>query len=167
MQEIMRYKSQLNYSEALVQQAVIRFWLRSVGAGFFAAIVLLVSLFIFMLYTSPSGWFVGALGAFLFLAVLFVVLVYVVHYKRSINKFKAMNPKSASLAVSESEFSLSSSLGTVSLTWQAISEVWVYENMWLIFFSKYQFSTIPLSGISEEEQVYFLAQIKLAGGKID
>lgn len=163
----MRYKLQLNYSEALIQQAVIRFWFRSVGARFFVAIIFLVSLFIFMLYASQSSWLVGALGAFLFLAVLFVVLVYVVHYKRSINKFKAMNPKSASLEVSESEFSLSSSLGTVSLTWQAISDVWVYENMWLIFFSKYQFSTIPLSGISEEEQAYFLAQIKLAGGKID
>ena len=167
MKDIMRHKLQLNYSEALIQQAVVRFWFRSVGAGFFVAIIFLVSLFIFMLYTSQSSWLFGALGAFLFLAVLFVVLVYVVHYKRSINKFKAMNPKSASLEVSESEFSLSSSLGTVSLTWQAISDVWVYENMWLIFFSKYQFSTIPLSGISEEEQAYFLAQIKLAGGKID
>ena len=63
MKDIMRYKLQLNYSEALIQQAVIRFWFRSVGAVFFVAIIFLVSLFIFMLYASQSSWLVGRAGA--------------------------------------------------------------------------------------------------------
>jgi len=77
-----------------------------------------------------------------------------------------MASPTATLEVSELEFSFSSSHGTSNLKWTAISEVWVFENMWLFLFSKAQFSTIPLVGIPQEAKDYMLSKIKSSGGKV-
>lgn len=162
----MKYKIVLNYTETLIRQAVLRFWWRTVGLGFFVALAILSGLFVFMLVSNQSGWEVGALGAILIFTITFVTVIYFIHYRRSIRKFRSMISPVASLEVSELEFTFSSDIGATTLTWAAISEVLVFENMWLFLFSKAQFSTIPLTGISSEAKDFILSKVKSAGGKI-
>ncbi|MES2499928.1 MAG: YcxB family protein [Pseudomonadota bacterium] len=162
----MKYKLVLNYTEALIRQAVFHFWWRTVGITFFVVLFILSILFGFLLFVKVSDWQVWALGAVLIFSISFITLIYFVHYKRSIGKFRAMTAPEVSINISEEELSFSSSLGTQSIRWGTVSEVWVFKNMWLFLYSKAQFSTIPLNGIPEEAKDYMLSKIKSSGGKI-
>jgi hypothetical protein len=162
----MKYKLVLNYTEALIRQAVFHFWWRTVGVTFFVVLFILSILFDFLLFVKVSGWQVWALGAVLIFSVSLIALIYFVHYKRSMGKFRSMTSPETSINISEEELSFSSSLGTQSIKWGTVSEVWVFKNMWLFLYSKAQFSTIPLNGIPEEAKDYILSKIKSSGGKI-
>ena len=162
----MKYQFLLNYTEALIRQAAFHFWVRTVSKRFFAVLALCCGSFAYLLFTTEPGWEVGALGAILIIAMAFVALVYFVHYKKSMEKFRAMGSPVASFEVSDLDFSFSSSLGSTTLKWAAISEVWVFEDMWLFIFSKAQFSTIPLADIPDEAKDYILSRIRSSGGKV-
>jgi hypothetical protein len=162
----MKYKLVLNYTEGLIRQAVFHFWWRTVGVTFFVVLFILSILFGFLLFVNVAGWEVWALCALLIFSISFITLIYFVHYKRSMGKFRAMTSPEASINISEEELSFCSSLGTQSIKWGTVSEVWVFKNMWLFLYSKSQFSTIPLNGIPEEAKDYILSKIKSSGGKI-
>lgn len=163
----MKYELILIYSEALIRQAVFRFWWRTVGPVFFAVLIMLSALFCFLLVVNVSGWTLGLLGGVLAFAISFIVLIYVVHYKRSMGRFRSMVSPETSFKISEETLSFSSCLGDQFLQWSAVSEVWVFENMWLFLYSKSQFSTIPLRNIPQDAKGYILSKIKAAGGKIN
>lgn len=162
----MKYKFLLHYTEALVRQAVFRFWWRTVGPGFLVALAILSGGLGYMLFTNHPAWKVGALGAVLIFSLGFVALIYWVHYQNSMRKFRAMVSPVASFEISEVGFSFTSDVATSNFKWTAISEVLIFENMWIFLFSKSQFSTIPLEDIPEEARNHIVSRIKFSGGKI-
>lgn len=162
----MPYNITLEYTETLLRQAVFAFWRRTVGTGFFIATALLVGLLAFQLCSGDRSWQVGALGGFLVFGLGFALLVYVVHLRNTLAKFRAMGAPSATLILDDKSFSMSSGLGSVSLQWASVTEIWRYPSFCLLLFSKAQFVTLPLAFVPADAQAFILDRVSAAGGKL-
>ncbi len=156
----------LEYTEPLLREAVFAFWRRTVGVGFFIALALLLGSLAFLVWRGDRSWFVGALGAFFILGLGFAFVVYFVHLRNALAKFRGMGAPIATLSLDDASFSMSSGLGSTSLQWSAVTEVWRFRSFWLLLFSKAQFVTVPLATVSAEAQAFILSRVSAAGGKV-
>ncbi|HHT0593919.1 TPA: YcxB family protein [Legionella anisa] len=68
---------------------------------------------------------------------------------------------------SEDNFTISSGAGSATLPWSSIESVWQFSDYYLLFYSKSQFSIIPLAGVNEEIKHYIIKHVRDAGGKIN
>jgi len=100
------------------------------------------------------------------LGVLMPVLVYVVHYRNSMSKFREMSSPTAEFMADDDGFTLTSDRATTTPKWSATREVRRYNVLWLLLFSRAQFVTIPLHGLSEEMRAFVLGKIENSGGKV-
>ena len=162
----MSHEATLIYSEALLRQAVFAFWRRSVGVGFLAALLVAVLGLVVLVAQGMASWLVGTIAAVLVLGITFAAVVYVVHYRNSLRKFRQMDKPQATFRADESSFTMSSDIGTTTLQWSAVKELWQFPSVWLLLYSKAQFSTLPLACLSPETQAFVLQRVRAAGGKV-
>ena len=80
--------------------------------------------------------------------------------------YQKMRNPTATLRVEDDTFTLSSSIGTTTLHWTAVKELWKFQSSWLLLFSKAQFSTLPIDDLSSEMRAFILERIQAAGGKV-
>ena len=163
----MRLHTILTYDEALIKQAVLAYWRRSFGAFFVPVLLALTAWLIALLVQRDFSWQTGALGAVIGFCFLISASVYVVHYKNSLVKFRALADSHATFQANDDSFTMASSIGTSTLKWNAVKEVWQFPNVWLLLFSQAQFCTLPVANLSPELQDAILARVQGAGGKID
>ena len=163
----MPHEATLIYSTTLLRQAVFAFWRRSVGVGFFVALLIAALGLVVLVALGQSSWIIGGLGAVLALGTAFPIVVYVVHYRRSLQKFHQMDNPQAMFRAEESSFTMVSDIGTTTLQWSAVKELWQFSNVWLLLYSKAQFTTLPLACLPPETQAYIVHCVRAAGGKVD
>ena len=163
----MPHEATLIYSTALLRQAVFAFWRRSVGVGFFVALFIAAIGLGVLVALGQSSWIIGGLATVLAGGVVFAIVIYVVHYRRSLQKFRQMDKPQALFRAEESSFTMSSDIGTTTLQWSAVKELWQFQNVWLLLYSKAQFTTLPLACLSPETQAYIVQCVRAAGGKVD
>jgi len=163
----MSHEATLIYSEALLRQAVFAFWRRSVGVGFLAALLVAMLGLGVLVAQGMASWIVGTLAAVLVLGIAFATVVYVVHYRNSLRKFRQMDNPRATFRADESTFTIISDIGTTTLQWSAVKELWQFPSVWLFLYSKAQFTTLPLACLSPETQAYIVQCVRAAGGKVD
>jgi hypothetical protein len=163
----MPHDATLIYSKALLHQAVFAFWRRSVGVGFFVALLIAALGLVVLMALGQSSWIIGGLAAVLLLGIAFAIVVYVVHYRRSLQKFRQMGQPRAMFRADESSFTMSSDIGTTTLQWSAVKELWQFPSVWLLLYSKAQFSTLPLACLPPETQTYIVQRVRESGGKVD
>lgn len=77
-----------------------------------------------------------------------------------------MGTPQASFLAEDASFTITSGLGSVTVGWSSIREVWRFEQFWLLLFSKGQFSTSPLACVPAEMQAYIQQRVRATGGKI-
>jgi YcxB-like protein len=94
---------------------------------------------VFLISNGDRSWVVGFLGTVGGMVVFFLVLLYVIHYRNAMHKFRAMGDPEATLVASEESFSVSSGIGSSTVRWASITEIWQFPTFWLLFFSKAQF----------------------------
>ncbi len=75
-----------------------------------------------------------------------------------------MGSPEASFECNEQGFTLSSEMGTATLPWSSVKEVWTYPRFWLLVFSPAEFVTLPLECLSAEAQSLILGKVR-AGTK--
>ena len=163
----MSHETTLIYSETLLRQAVFAFWRRSVGVGFIVALLVGALGLIVLIAQGVASWLAGALAAVLVLGIGFAAAVYFVHYRKSLRKFRQMDKPQATFRADESSFTMSSDIGTTTLQWSAVKELWQFPSVWLLLYSKAQFSTLPLACLSPETQAYIVQRVRASGGKVD
>ena len=162
----MQHRATLNYTERLVEKAVRLFWLRTVGYGELVAVVVMTAVLAWRLIEGDRSWFVGVLATLVFLSIAIPLAIYFGHYRNSLGEFREMKQPIAEFVVDEDAFTLSSDLGATTLKWCAVTEVWRFESLWLLLFSKSQFVTIPLDGLPESMREFVLEKVRASGGKI-
>lgn len=162
----MPYKATLVYTEALLRQAVWGFWRRTVGVGFVVAWVISALCWGVLMAQGYATWLLGALAAVLVMAVVLVAALYGVHYRNTMRTFKAMGNAPATFCADESSFTTSSTIGSATLQWSAVRELWRFQDVWLLVYGKSQFSTLPLTCMSAPMQAFVVQRIELAGGKV-
>jgi hypothetical protein len=163
----MSHEATLIYSEALLRQAVFAFWRRSVGVGFLAALLVAVLGLVVLIAQGMASWLVGTIAAVLVLGIGFAAAVYVVHYRNSLRKFRQMDKPQATFRADESSFTIISDIGPSTLQWSAVKELWQFPSVWLLLYSKAQFTTLPLACLSPETQAYIVQRVRESGGKVD
>lgn len=163
----MPHEATLIYSTALLRQAVFAFWRRSVGVGFFVALLIAALGLVVLVALGQASWLIGGLAAVLVLGIAFAIVIYVVHYRRSLHKFRQMNQPRATFCADESSFTMSSDIGTTTIQWSAVKELWQFQSVWLLLYSKAQFTTLPLACLSPETQAYIVQRVRASGGKVD
>jgi hypothetical protein len=163
----MPHEATLIYSTTLLRQAVFAFWRRSVGVGFFVALLIAALGLVVLVALGQASWLIGGLAAVLVLGIAFATVVYVVHYRNSLRKFRQMDNPQATFRAEESSFTMSSDIGTTTLQWSTVKELWQFPSVWLLLYSKSQFTTLPLACLPPETQAYIVQCIRAAGGKID
>ncbi|HEX7093077.1 MAG TPA: YcxB family protein [Nitrospiraceae bacterium] len=163
----MSHEATLIYSEALLRQAVFAFWRRSVGVGFLAALLVAVLGLVVLVAQGMASWLVGTIAAVLVLGIGFAAAVYVVHYRNSLRKFRQMDKPQATFRADESSFTIVSDIGPSTLQWSAVKELWQFPSVWLLLYSKAQFTTLPLACLSPETRAYIVQRVRESGGKVD
>jgi hypothetical protein len=156
----------LTFTEPLVRAAVLAFWQRTVGAGYVVALVVLAASLGVTVWFGDRSWVAGALGTSLVLGVVFVVLIYVVHLRRGLAVLRAMQDPVATLQLDDDALTVTSELGSTSLRWSAVSEVWRFPAFWLVLVSKAQFMTLPIESVSPEARTFLVARVEAAGGRV-
>jgi hypothetical protein len=162
----MQHVATLTYSEPLVARAVRTYWVRSMGFSVLIAVAAVVGLLTWRLMQGDRSWVVGLLAAVAALGFVLPAAAYLGHYRNSMAKFREMGNPVATLSAEQASFTLASDVGTSTLKWTAVVEVWCFEKFWLFLFSKAQFATIPLDGMSPQMQTYVLERVKAAGGRV-
>ena len=163
----MSHEATLIYSEALLRQAVFSFWRRTVGGSFLVALLVAAAGLGILVAQDVSSWLIAGLGAVLVLGIAFAMVVYIVHYNKSLQKFRQMDKPQATFRADETSFTVSSDVGTTTLQWSAVKELWQFPSVWLLLYSKSQFTTLPLACLPPEVQAHIVQCIRSAGGKVD
>ncbi|MES2296211.1 MAG: YcxB family protein [Pseudomonadota bacterium] len=156
----------LTYNKALVRQAVLSFWWRVVGLKFFIALAILATSLAMFIRDGDTSWRVGVLATVLGMGIVFIVALYLVHYRNALQRFMAMGSPLASLDISDAAFSVTSGAGSATIPWSTVTEVWRFKSHWLLLLSKSQFMTLPTAGMPPDAGAFILARVAAAGGKI-
>jgi hypothetical protein len=165
-QVINAMNASLLYTEPLVRRAVRRFSVRVVGWIYPLALVLMLASILMDLLRGDHSWWVGVMGAVLAMAVVFPIFLYRNQLSAALFKFRALKGEPVVFQVSESSFAIRSAAGSAELPWHAITEVWRYDDCWLLLFSKAHFMTFPLANVTSEMQSFVLERIREKGGKL-
>lgn len=162
----MAYQAQLSYSETLIRRAVFSFWKRTVGPGVRIALVI-VAIAAAVLLPGNHTWVGSIFGTVVVVYVGFLAMIYVVHLRNSIAKFRDLGEEAiATFAAEEATFTVTSDIGSSTLRWSTIQEVWRFSKFWLVLFSKAQFMIIPLEDIDQDMQLFVLEKVRANGGKV-
>ena len=162
------HETKLRYSEPVLRAAVRVFVLRSIGRhlgiAFFVVLAGLVADLAWLLAHHDRGWMVGFLVAMILFVGAFFAAIYVAHYRNTIGKFRQMLMPEATFGYDEEQFEMTSELGSATMPWSAITEVWRYPRFWLLLFSRSQFVTLPIDCLDEPTQAFITR--KTAGSSV-
>jgi hypothetical protein len=160
------HSATLKYDESLVTRAVRSYWRGSLGISVLVGVPLICVFLALRIADGDRSWYLGLLAGAALLGIGMPILVYWVHYRNSMAKFRDMKEPVATFVADEDSFTLASDLGSSTLKWEAIKEVWGFDGFWLLLFSKAHFATIPLDGLSDEMRSYVLERVKRSGGSV-
>jgi hypothetical protein len=151
-------ETQLRFSEPLLREAVRAFVFRAVirqlGISFFIVVAVLIAFVAFLISRHDRGWMVGFLIATVLFVGVSLAFVYVAHFRNTIGRFRQMRTPEATFGYDEQQVTFTSELGSATMPWSAITEVWRYPRFWLLLFSRSQFVTLPLDCLDEQAQAF-------------
>ncbi|QWF16878.1 YcxB family protein [Lysobacter capsici] len=142
------------YTQAMVRDAVRTFvWRRVVVAekGLWLAASALLAFVVFLLWRGDRSWLVGALSIVVLLPPLLLALVWRVHHRNTVGKFRNMPAPEATFVFAEDALMIESGLGSASIPWSSLVEAWERPGYWMLFTSKAQFLTLPVADLSEDD----------------
>jgi hypothetical protein len=148
----MNHVATLHFSEALVRSAVLSFWKRSIGWKFVIAIAICGASLAFLILSGDRSWRVGITGAVLAFGIGLGALLYFVHLRNSLTKLRSMKEPVGTFKAETDSYTVSSDLGSSTVVWSTIQEIWKFETYWLLLLSRAQFMTLPLADVPEEMQ---------------
>lgn len=156
----------LTYNKDMIRDAVFRFWWRSIGKGFFIAMAIVGASLVMALLRGDTSWVVGVMAASFVFGIVFIASLYIVHYRHAVQKLKAMGTPQAQMEIGEDGFTFSSGIGSATMPWSSVGQVWKFETVWLLMFSKAHFATLPLASVTQAERDMIISHVSAAGGKI-
>ena len=162
----MSHETTLIYSESLLREAGCVFWRRSIGMGFILMLVALAVVLGVLVALGAPVWIIVTLAVLLVLAAAVAVALYIGYYRNSLRKFRTMSTPRATFCADESSFTMTSDAGTTTLQWSAVKELWQFPSVWLLLYSKTQFSTLPLACLPPDIQAFVQERVREAGGKV-
>lgn len=156
----------LHFNEPLLRRAVFAFWWRTTGWAFWICVLAIFVGLCVAISMGDRSWWIGAGGAGLGLMLAAAAMVYVVHIRGSLAKFRRMQKPTGTMELDEEKFRVSSDIGMSEMPWSTVTEIWQYPEFWLVFLSRSQFFTLPTADIDEGSRNFIVERVGAAGGKI-
>ena len=160
------HEIRVHYSRVLVDVAAWRFFRRFVRTEVVVDVVFVVGVL--------ALWAVGVLpmsvaGALVALGLGFMLLVAAVgwrYVRLARTKFEGMADPMVVWRFSDSTLATESDLGSMRVPWKAITKVWRFDEVWLLFFGGHGYSTLPTEALSPELRLFVEQRIMANGGKV-
>ncbi|PKN46011.1 MAG: hypothetical protein CVU59_07320 [Deltaproteobacteria bacterium HGW-Deltaproteobacteria-17] len=160
------HETTLFYEETIVLKAVRRYWLRSLGVGYWLALLVVIASLGALLVQGTGGWVMVTLFSTTMLALCFAALFFLVHYRSSMGRFRRMDPPEARFVVDDETFAFSSSMGEAKLKWSVIRELWKFDDLWLILYAQGGFNVLPVDCVPSPMRDFIEARVTDAGGRV-
>jgi YcxB-like protein len=156
----------LIYTEQLVRKSVARFVGRTIGWGFAAALVVTGLSVFWMVARGERSWVVGVFGAIFAIGMIVPIAAYFVQLNATVAKFHALDGKPVRFESDDGTFSIYSAAGSSTLPWSAITELWQYDDSWILQIAKGGFATFPLEGVPIDARTYVQDRVRAHGGVV-
>ena len=143
--------------------AVRAFWfrvvLRRLGWKYLLALVLIGIATAQRISAQDQSWYLPFLLGALAFAILFVFAVYFVRRYQALARFRQMRSPQAVFIFRDEDFTVSSDLGSSTLPWRTVTDIWRYPDFWLVFISRGQFLTLPLSTVTSATREFISSRV--------
>lgn len=153
----------LRYTEPLLRQVVRSFVLRAVfrqlGVRFFVVLAAVTAAVAYLLALQDRSVLLGFVVATLLNLGFFFGAIYVGHYRNIVGRFRKMKSGQATLSYDEKQITVTSELGSSTIAWSAITDVWRFPRFWLLLLSPSQFITLPLDCLDSAEREFILRKV--------
>ena len=147
------HEIEVQYSEALVREALRAFfWRRTkelLDLKILAAAVLVIGGAGWLWLRDQRSWLFGFLVAIAVLGPVVLLSAYAVRYRDSVGRFRRMKNPKARFIIRDADLTVVSDLGSSTVPWSAITELWQFPRFWILLFSGASFVTLPTEGLSE------------------
>ena len=141
----------MRYSEEIAREAVRRFLARRLrelfDVKFRIAAVVAIGTLCWLLWTGNRSWLVGAVATLLVLVPVALLAVYAAHWRNTVVRIRQMQVPMARCRLSDTELTIASELGSATIPWTLILEIWQFQRVWLLLISPSYFVTLPTDGI--------------------
>ena len=147
----------LRYSEPLLREAVRTYvWRRAVleNKRFWAVTMALLALLAWSLANGIRGWPIAVQAFGVAIAFLFLAVLWRAHHVNTLGAFRRLTRPEAQLSFSETAVTVETDLGSGTLPWSTMTEVWEQPGYWMVFTSRNQFMTWPVAGLPEEVRAW-------------
>lgn len=156
----------LRYTESMLRQAVFFFWRRKVGLVLPTALVVTAASLSMLFLAGRREWWMAVWALLLTGVASIIPLLYFVQRHNVLGKFWAMREPVATMTLDEGTFTVSSDLGSATMPWSGIREVWRQPAFWLVFLSESQFVTLPLASMPSDAQAFLIERATQAGARV-
>ena len=156
----------LHYTEALVRRAVRRFYWSHVGPLYVLAMLLVLAGLAFAVVRRDTSWVTGVLATLLALSLALLIVLYRSLMKASLVRYRALAGQPAILSGDITSFVIQSVAGSNTMSWQTVSAIRRYDDMWLLALVGGGFFTIPLEGTKADEREFLMDRVMAHGGKV-
>lgn len=141
----------VRYSEGAAREAVWRFVGRRVRHLFdlklCVALLVLIGTLCFGLYRGEQARWVAWLSGAIALILLGMLIGVIGQSLATLWRIRQMKVPMARVVVNDVEISLASELGSATIPWVLISEIWEFEQVWLLVMTKAYFIALPIDGV--------------------
>jgi len=160
------HQVEVRYSEPLAREAVRAFYWRTLRRGFgllgLLAFMLSLACLGFLLLAGDRSWVVGFVGACLLAFVLILTYGYAAHRRSTVGRFRRMTDPQARFVFADKDLSIASELGSATLSWDAVREVWAFPRFWLFLLSRSSFFTMPTEGVGNDVLAFVRSKTRVS-----
>jgi hypothetical protein len=160
------HEVEVRYTELLVRAAVRAFYWRALRQRFgwsgLAAFVISASALTFLVIGGDRSWVVGFTAACLLICAFVIAWGYIAHVRNTTARFRRMTDPTARFVFRDSDLSITSDLGSATLLWSSVREVWAFPGFWLFLLSRSQFMTLPIAGIGDDVLTFVRRKTKVS-----
>lgn len=150
----------VHYTSNIINTALRRFFVRSIGLRGYLAFALIWGGVAFLYLFGVRSWYVTSFGTIAVMATVILPLIYFLYKKRSIDNFRRFSLNEVVFRFHDEEIEIHSSIGESHIKWQMIQKVWCFPEVWLMFLSKQQYLILPFDALKEELRDFILKKIQ-------
>lgn len=152
----------VEYTLDIVRDAVKTFmWRRAFRSqkGMWGAEIVILGAVTWLISIGDRSWLVGAAGTMALVAPAIIGVAWSAHYRNTVGKFRSMAKPGADITISEEALIVASDLGSGSIPWSSVTDLWERPTYWMIFTSPAQFSTLPIAKVSDEDRAFIRSKV--------
>jgi len=142
-----------------------RYWQKRLGYRY--ALELAIGSGLLVLATQgPYRWIeialMVAVGIFAFVG----AAIFFIHWYRALLGLRALDPPESTWTLTEDSIAQKSSLGESAIAWEALLDVWRFDNLWLLVWGKDVYSTIPIEQLPRTARAMIERRVTETGERV-